>query len=76
MRYFFSDSIELNNNRYSDLKSFTNLTNLTNLTDLRELDSDLRSRLSLRFKALRGLRGCSSDLRSCIYYVVYRLSGV
>ena len=73
MRYFFNDSIRLDNSRYSGLRDFTNLTNLTNL---KELNSNLRSRSNLEFEALKGLREYSSDLESYIYYAVYRLSDI
>ena len=73
MRYSFNDFIELDNSRYSDLRDLKDLTNLINL---KELNPNLRSRLNLEFKALRGLRGYSSDLKSYIYYAVYRLSGI
>ena len=75
-KYSFDDSIGLDNSRYSDLKDLKDLTNLADLANLKELNPNFRSRLDLGFKALKELRGYSSDLESCIYYAVYRLSGI
>ena len=66
----------LGDSRYSDLRDLKDLADLVGLANLEGLGSSLRSRLGLGFEVLRGLGGCSSDLGSCIYYVVYRLSGV